>query len=273
MPQIAIAMVQPAAPQAPAPGAPANNNVQSFSPHLDKAMANRKDQPSSRENIAKAKEQGANKAESRSATADSEEILKTSPEPPPTEEQVARLINIMNYATPDNQTDMPEQPVLEQPLANTSFVFQFLTNNFNNNLEDTGGKQMASTQQAMPNVSAGVLLPLPLAETMNLATADPNISALSKSLPGEKAESNAFLLELQKIIENSNESGTVTISVSDKAGKTASDKSSLQTTTATAVNEPLSMVQTSGATAGNEHLSMAGCKRQRGQRQGTNHYP
>ena len=241
MPQ--IAMVLPVAPQAPPAGPPVNNDSQRFSPHLDKAMAGRKDTPASRENIDKPNQQKATEVQHRPETADAKETLKTSPDAPLTEEQAANHLNKTMCAT--SETDNPAVPQLEQPLDETSAVFQFLTNIFTNKIEATGGQQMAATQDPLPNLQAGVVVTSPLAETINLVIAQPDTSALSITSPGGKTENNAFLLELQKIIENSNESATVAITVSDKAGKIQSGISNLQTTMATAESEPLPIVNTS----------------------------
>ena len=245
MPQ--IAMVQSAAPRMPPPGPPADNDTQSFSPHLDKAMAARKDKPSSRENINKPSQEKPSEAQHGLETADSKETVKTSPDGTPTEGQSADQVNDIIHAASVEQTDTSTLPsVLGHPRDDTSVVFQFLTNSFTNKIDDTGGKQTAFAPQVLPYSSAGVVVTPPLADTMNLAVATPDTLALSIPVAGEKPESNALLLELQKIIENSNESGTVTITVSDKAGKTEADASKFQTAMATAVSEPLPIATTSG---------------------------
>ncbi len=243
MPQ--IAMVLPATPQAPPAGAPANNDSQGFSPHLDKAMAGRKDSPASRENIAKPSQQKANEAEHRRETADVSETLNTSPDNTLAEGQAANHLNNLLSAASESQTDNPAVSVLGQPLGDTSAVFQFLTNIFTNNIENNLGKQMTATQDSLPSSQAGVVVTPPLAETMNFAVAEPNTLALSIPAQGGKAENNVFLLELQKIIENSNESGTVTLTTSDKAGKIQSGISNLQKPMTTAENVPSPIVITS----------------------------
>jgi len=277
-------MVLPAAPKAPPASPPANNDSQSFSPHLDKAMADRKDTPASRENIAKPSQQKTNEAEHRPETADAKETLKTSSDNTLTEEHAATHLIKTMYAASEAQTDNPAVPLLGQPLDDTSAVFQFLTNIFTTKIEDTGGQQMAATQQALPNLQAAAeavltlpledtggqqmaatqqalpnlqaaaeaVLTLPLAGTMNLAIAKSDTSALSIPSQGGNTENNAFLLELQKIIENSNESGTVAITVSDKTGKNQSGISNLKTTMATAESEPLPIVITSTERTGSQ---------------------
>ena len=250
MPQ--IAMVLPATPQAPPAAPPAKNDSQSFSPHLDKAMAGRKDTPASRENIAKPSQQKANEAEHRSETADAQENLNASPDDTLTEEQAANHLNTTMYAASETPTDNPAVPRPEQPFDDTAAVFQFLTNTFTNKIKDTGGQQMTATQYTLPNSQAGVVVTLPLAEATNLAAAETNTLALSTPSQGGTTENDAFLMELQKIIENSNESGKVAITVNDKAGKTQSGISNLKTTMATAESEPLPLVITSVEPTGSQ---------------------
>ncbi len=250
-------MVLPATPQAPPASPPANNDSQSFSPHLDKAMTGRKDTPSSRENIAKPSQQKVNGTGYRRETADVSETLNTSPDNTLAEGQTANNLNNLVPAASESQTDNPAASVLGQPLDNTSAAFQFLTNIFTNNIENNLGKQMTATQDSLPSSQAGVVVTPPLAETMNFAVAEPNTLALSIPAQGGKAENNVFLLELQKIIENSNESGTVTLTTSDKAGKIQSGISNPKTTMASAENEPLNIAQTAKASAVSEPLNIA----------------
>ncbi|MBU1568431.1 MAG: flagellar hook-length control protein FliK [Proteobacteria bacterium] len=292
MPQITI--IQPAAPQAPPPSPPASEDTQQFSPHLDKAIANRKDQPSSREsgskqvaenknnsdnkeiseNIAnnvqlrkvenknnsdgkEVSEISINNIQTRKVLTNSEEVLGaaangTQPieKPAITTTNLAILLAMgqsLSQTVSSSQTGNPAIPILNQHLTNNSPLFEFLTNNFKESNNDAHGQPLTPPEKSWSNYPEGGLFKSPIAEAMGLSIAEINTLLTANDSPERKPE-NPFLLQLQKIIANSNESGNLSITVKGNTLKVHSGFNSLQTllpaTTSDSGSLPLTVTST-----------------------------
>ncbi len=271
MPQIAI--IQPAAPQAPPPGPPANEDTQQFSPHLEKAIAGRKDEPSKRESTGNPIEQKAKggkniskdseitgkapkEAKQGGKPATLEEALETAtdstpatnqPTVPPSETILLLAMGQSPGQTvSNNHTDASALPALSQHLTNNSPLFEFLSKSFSSSNVKNNGLQTTSSQQSWQNYPEGGLLTTPMASAMDLAIAEIESAPLAVDSREAKLE-NPLISQLQKIIADSNESGKMSITVTGNTLKTQSGFNSLQTAiqTVTFASEPLSRTTTS----------------------------
>ncbi|GEM_PF-1237282 len=259
MPQIAL--IQPAAPQVPPPSPPANNDNRNFSPHLNQAIAGRKDQSPSRESADKANEQTAsdkknisnnelpdtatNKTESGRDTANAKEVSEAAVDNTKNKEQTTEQSNIVIFMTAVQtvnqpvckiQTDSSAIQTLNQQLTNNSSpLFEFLAKNTANGT-GVSGQQETLSQKSLQNSSEESLFSSPLAEAMGVSAAKKASVPLGVQASGAKSESNGLLQQLQKIIDNSNESGNISITVTGNTGKEPSGLNGMQTTIPGAVS-------------------------------------
>jgi flagellar hook-length control protein FliK len=239
MPQ--IASIQTAPLLAP-PGAPANNDTESFSPHLDKAIASRKDQQSSWESGSKPSEQTTNdkynisnnKEITSSTTKDTEQGQKTSK----TEEALESVVDDTQkkYQPAMNASNMVivmamdqaiSQTVSKNPAESSSPLFEFISSNFSSS-NNAGGQQIISSQKPWPTSLEGDLFTNPLAEAMDLSIAETDSLPLAGNFAATQSSNNVFLQQLQKIIENSDESGKLSISVTGTTLKVPSSLNDIQ---------------------------------------------
>lgn len=232
-------MIQSPAPQAPPAAPQANNDTKRFSPHLDNAITSRKDQPSKADMSDKP-------AEKKRLAATSEEGLKSPAESTQTDNQSAvysnsaesmtATDNLQDQTVAVNQTENLTDTVSSQHRFDISLLFDFLSNNMSGNIElsDAQGKSLQSSRINSPE---GNLFKTPLVADLGPSrTTDADSLLLTAEASGAKPQTNPLLLQLQKIITNSEESGKVSITVTGDTLKAQSAGNSMQTITATIEN-------------------------------------
>jgi flagellar hook-length control protein FliK len=255
MPQIAI--IQAPAPQGPPPGQQANNDSENFAPHLDNAIANRKGQPSKQENGDKVNNQktvgNSPDQEQKIASKEGVSIGKTDEieSPAETEDPVNNMLLVMEQiassAVTAEQTGDTAIPTLVKNLAGNSPLFQFLSNKSASNSDDPEKLVTTSQPTSWMKISDENLLKISIVEATAASPTETSSLSLPIQIPETKPGNDDFLLHLQKIIENSGESGQLTITVAGNTLKGQSVKNGLQLAmpAAASYNEPLQAAVTS----------------------------
>ncbi len=261
MPQTAIIQPQPATPQALPPSPAANDNTRPFSPHLEKAIAGRKEkEPGKSKDALEGATDTAPTTDQPAIDATNTDTLTTINQTDSDNQaentfQSDNLVNLVIMLTmgqslgqtvSNDQTDAPAIPALSQHLTNNSPLFEFLSKTFTSNNVNNNGQQVTSSQQSWQNYPEGGLFKTPIATAMGLAIAENESVPLAVESPEAKLE-NPLLLQLQKIIADSNESGKLSITVTGNTVKAHSGLNSLQTAvqTVTFATEPLPRATTS----------------------------
>jgi len=184
-----------------------------------------------------------------------QEALKTATDATPTTDQPAvqpcdMVLMLAMGQSPgqivSNNQATPAIPALSQHLTNNSPLFEFLSKTFTSSSVNNNGQQATSSQQSWQNYPEGGLFKTPLAAAMGLAIAESESVPLAVESREAKLE-NPLLLQLQKIIADSNESGKLSITVTGNTLKAQSGFNSLQTAvqTVTFAGEPLPRATTS----------------------------
>ncbi len=246
-----IAFIQPTAPQTPPPGPPpAESDTQGFAPHLDKAIAGRQDQPSSRESSSKQSENKSsdntsarngneipgnvrNGATQRQTLANSEATIeKTAEADTATTDQSLASANDLTPAIVMAQIaakDQTDTSALSRNLTANAQLFDFLSK-FSNNYKAETGEQIPASQKSVATPSESNFSKTALAETMVLPTAETALSPAVVKAPESQSTNDALLLEIQKIISESGGSGRASITATGNNLKTRSEWNGLQTT-------------------------------------------
>lgn len=230
MPQIAIIQTAPQA--APAPSSHANNGGKGFSPHLDKAISSQngssagRDSNSTRNTTSKDSNGAVNgKVDKMASNSEQPENMNESaaPESAPVQETDTALAG-------GNLLDIPLAESLQQTAnsANPTPLAILMTSSTGNGKGSVTGQQGfgASVSTAMNNAPGSGLFASPEAD---LLLPPP---AYTQELQPAR---DAILLQLQKIIENGDEVGKVSITLSGNNLKVITGASSMQTTLQAAV--------------------------------------
>lgn len=211
-----IAIVQPAAPQIPPAGPPANSGSQEFSSHFEKAISKKQEQVNTRESEpgnTRDKLQGRNSP----ATPPDNAGQKTVSENLPNRDGVTE-----NAAVPqgiDNSgMENPGQDSLNTQTAENQLVANVLYFALPESGTTSAGANSAVSSQgvavALPPITTQSVIapPAPLQETLEPSTALPE-ETVKAAMPqnGQKPATDTLLAQLQQLIENSDEKGTVTI--------------------------------------------------------------
>ncbi len=219
-----IAIVLPAAPQLPPAGPPAAGGSQQFSSHFEKAVSreNQKEQIDTRKSQSSERSEKMQSREKSPAADSTENARRESPPSPPAGAVAGKeSASPAEEAATDNQ--VPVQPGEEQNIAITQSLEETTANIvFVLPSDDTsmGARTGATGPDATPAfsrvssqsfIAASAIIEdgmqPPLAEEKAWAT---------PPQPGQKSTSDTMLAQLQLIIENSDEKGTVTITREDK---------------------------------------------------------
>lgn len=259
-----IAMILPAAaPQAPPPSPSAGSDSQSFSPHLDKAIASKKDtsptqnkgagsanekktedksgtdtttkNTSSTDNKSKITDKNHSAGDSKPKAATSKKDQEVVTDKPQTEDQSTAKNDIVIFMTTsatttesmwENQNDVLATQALNKSRISSSKLFDFLSQNTASS-DDASGQPLALPEQSGENTANESLLSSLIAKTLGISTTNSGTSETSAESAETKTGISALTQQLEKIIAAGNESGKVTITVT-------SDKASAQT----GVNNP-----------------------------------
>lgn len=218
-----IAIVQPAAPQIPPAGPPANSDKQQFSTHFDKAISSKKDHLNPRENESSnpsSQKSSSNKG-SASATADiaaqdspttgrAQDIETADASPAESGEGMT----IQNF----NDASFPE----ENPTDITFSVYSSSNIPLGGNLPNEG-KEAALPLTGILAQGLNGSSSQPLTESFGFP--DDSVEPAIPNTPplGQKTATDALLVQLQQIIDSSDEKGTVTIAKSTTPPTTIND--------------------------------------------------
>lgn len=258
-----IAFIQPTAPQAPPPGPPpAESDTQGFTPYLDKAIAGRKDQPSSRESSGKQSENKSsdsksagngkeipgnvrNGATQRQNPATSEEATheKTTEADTSTTEQSTAAANDIAHSMAMAQTtqkDQTDTSALSRNLTANAQLFDFLSK-YSNEYKAESGEQLPSSQNNLAPPSDSNLLKTSLTDTMEVPIAETAPLPSVVTAPESQSTNDALLLEIQKIIADSGESGRASITATGNNLKARPELNSLQTVLSDGAPLPLTI--------------------------------
>jgi flagellar hook-length control protein FliK len=227
MPQIAI--IQPAAQAAPAPSSQSKNDTKSFSPHLDKAISSQNDSRASSDSKSaqNSKKTGQNgEPNDRVGTpANTTERFQSKNENAVDE---ASSIQATDAALPGENNGGIIPPDLHPQTASTNPLAIFLTNSAGN------GKGSIAGQQVLGSALSSTMYSANGAELLAPSTTDLPIPP-AQSQPMAQPAKDAILQQLQKIIENSSETGKVSITLTGNNLKLVTGNSSIQTTMQAAV--------------------------------------
>jgi flagellar hook-length control protein FliK len=218
MPQIAI--IQSTTPQTTPQAPPSNNDSQGFSPHLEKAISNRNDQPSTEKNKISENQdvhQTATTHTQENSDTDSSKASQETAEDKAGTGTIKQTAEQITLET-EGQIDNFEAPMANQQLNTLSQLFDFLSNNSTKTNEDTGGDEVLLSDKAQQNLGEERRPSTLLEENLGLSKAGNGFSTVYAPLAA-KPEQNAFLQQLQKIIDNSDESGTPLITVTGNTFK------------------------------------------------------
>lgn len=195
-----IAIIQPAAAQPPPAGPPTTNtDKQQFSSHFDKAISGKKDQLKTRES-----------AGEKSAALSTDNIEHPTPVPEHYRETAIETdaqtdeIHIEALFTQENPADQAVFPFSSgnTPLRNNDFM----------PIQQGGAAPFSGNSLQVSNASfSNTPFPQPLTENHSEPA---SATALQ---PGQKPATDTLLVQLQQLIDRSNEKGTVTISRADNS--------------------------------------------------------
>ena len=235
-----VAIVQPAAPPPPPAGPPpASSGSQQFSRHFEKAISDQKDQVSPRES--KTAKPDKLKGEEKTPTASidkagQEENASASAVPPdqvtakddaavPAEGKTPGVQNMQDLATALPSEDYPAASVF-LTLNSTGTTTSSTTNQANSATPAIPANPATPAIPAIPAVPAisgqGEAAALPQNAQANSASSAVSRNEMSPALAeegkgaaapptGQKSATDTLLAQLQQLIENSDEKGTVTI--------------------------------------------------------------
>ena len=234
MPQ--IAMIQPATAKAPPPAPSADTAAEHFSPHLQNEINKRAAQTSSgSETLEKAPQQKATTDTSEESTQTLDGTGGEEHSSLPSDD----IFITMNQTVVESQTVTSTTPGGGQYSSDISSLFQFLTDLTSANGGDTE-QPLSSSQASAPNSSNDTTSAAGKNTSMNFTSVEASAMTLSVQSTEQQSESNALLLELQKIIANSNETGTATISISDAPQKGQASLENIKTPLTASETKPLS---------------------------------
>lgn len=224
-----IAIVQPAAPQIPPAGPPANSDKQQFSTHFDKAVASKKDHLNPGENESSNPSQ---KSSSRkgpaaegpaSATADI--AAQDSPSTGPAQE--IATADTSPVESGEGIVDRGEGMELDEGMGIQIFADALFSKEIPADITFSAFSSSSNITLSdnLPNEGKEAALPLAriLAPGINGSSSQPltegfdftddSVETASPNTPpvGQKTATDALLVQLQQIIDNSDEKGTVTI--------------------------------------------------------------
>ncbi len=229
-----IAFIQPVAPQPPPPpGPPASGERQQFSPHFEKALANR-DQVKGRESDNKASDlttENGEKPKSKGQTAipsagnngnDSRPAVAAA-----AEEEVATLDQDLTPAGPKTQPEVAEFTV-PQPSADKSSPLYFFSpgtllpvDRFENIQPPTFSPDSTTNAGEAEFVTPphAASITNDLGGSFNFSPAQAESSPLAVQPPELPSTGDKLLLQIQQLIDSSDETGTVSITSGDNSRK------------------------------------------------------
>jgi flagellar hook-length control protein FliK len=217
MPEIAI--IQAAAPQTSPQAPSANNNSPGFSPHLEKAIANRKDQASNDKNKVNESQEANKPSADQTAETSGTTASQASQESQETAEDLGGVKEkALTALETEGQTDNPEIPLVSQQLNNRSPLFDFLSNNPASATEDTGDMPVLLADKSQQNIGKEGLPLTSMEGNYAQFKAGNDLSTAVQPL-ATKSQQDVFLQQLQNIIENSDENGTPIITVTGNTVK------------------------------------------------------
>lgn len=215
-----IAIIQPAAPQ-PLPAGPPTTNTekQQFSSHFEKAISGKKDQLKTRESAGE-KSASLSTDITGEPTPVPEQYRETAIE---TDAQTGEKILIDALFAQENPAD---QAVFPFSSSNTTLSSNDFISSKQGGVLAFSGNPLHVSNTSFSNTSfsntpfsntpfSNTPLPQPLTENSDL-TYSPSEPAIATALqPGRKPATDTLLVQLQQLIDSSNEKGTVTISRAD----------------------------------------------------------
>lgn len=227
-----IAFIQPVAPQPPPPGPPASGEQQPFSPHFDKALADKNDQVKGRESENKASDrtiENGEKPESKNQTASPSAANNGKDSPPAVaaaaEEEVATLEQDVTPASSKTQPEVAKFTALQSSADKSSALYFFPPGTllvvdrflniqppaFSPGPPSNSGEAQIVTPPLAVSITDG------LADSLNFSPAQIRSSRLAVQPPEPPSAGDKLLLQLQQLIDSSHETGIVSITSGDNS--------------------------------------------------------